>query len=276
MQWSDGSLSLQVGTELFDITAALDHSATHTSAPGYSAANSDPSAVGLSSFDPNRGHGLTYLTASHEYTELDEAQASIHGTMTFRPTTLQSKTHRLLAGNIAGRFVKVRAMKQALTVEDPERKKAEAEKAEADKAKKAARALNKGKESSGRKKERGRTRLVNGSDEEEDDEEDEEMRTGEERRSNPRRGKKGPLAQDDEEEDYDNDGFVVGSDDEGVTNRRNDQEEDEMEEMEARIDREEARRLEQKKRSQRGEAPRVEPVQQPSRRLVIESDDDDE
>lgn len=281
VEWSDGSLSLQIGTELFDITASLDASAPITALPPHLSETKPPlpnasNTPSLTDFDPARGHGLTYVTSSNPCDDLIEMQASVHGTLTFRPTTLQSKTHRLLAGNIAGRYVKGRAMKQALTSVDPERKKAEMEKAVTDKARKLARAKN--GTSSGGKKKRRSTRLEGVTDDEDDEEEGEDIGGGG-RRSNPKRGKGGALSREEVEESEDDDGFVVDSDDEETTGRRarGGNESDEMEFIEAKLDRDAERRKAQKKRRESGreESP-VEPVQVPKRRLVIESDEDEE
>lgn len=209
VRWSDGSLSLQVGAELFDISATVDHSALLAS----SSANPlipTAHAAELNNFAPQRAHGLTYLTAKHGYNDnLFEAQASVHGTITFRPTTLQSNTHRRLAGSVKGRYVKGRAIKMsAVPDEDPERVKLEREKADADRAKKLKRDAQKAAGGGARRRPNARpgTRFL-GSDE---DEEDGDTVERYDRREQPRRGAGGPLAQDEASEE--DDGFVVASD----------------------------------------------------------------
>ena len=163
------SLSLQVGAELFDISATVDHSAVlknPSAAPAPVVKTGAP--VSLSVVDENRGHGLTYLTAEHQYQGLIEAQASIYGTLTFRPTTLQSNTHRRLAGSIAGRYVKGRGIKLAeLPDEDPEKKKMEREKEELARAKKLKKAQQGSSSRAGGKKVRKATRFEAGSEGEE-------------------------------------------------------------------------------------------------------------
>lgn len=228
---------------------------------------------------------MTYITANHEYTELIEAQASVHGTLTFRPTTLQSKTHRLLAANIAGRNAKMKAMKQTLTEQDPERQKAALEKAEIDNAKKAARAATKASGGS-KKRVKKDVQFYGGSDDDQSEEEEEEDGyDGRERRSNPRRGRNGPLAQNqDSENEFENDDFVVNSSDDGTKpenarsrNKRNNgrEEEDDIDDLDKMLDRNASKKIEDRRAKRMGEAGEEEPVQKPSRRLVIESDEDE-
>lgn len=206
MRWSDGSLSLQVGAELFDISATVDHSALLSSAAATPLIPSSH-APELNNFNPSRQHGLTYLTAKHGYTSLTEAQASVHGTLTFRPTTLHSATHRRLAGTVNTQHAKTRAIRMAAVPErDPEREKAEREKAEEDRARKAKREQQKAAGGVRRKLgARPGTRMVGGSDDE--DEEGGSDGGVYERREMPRRNTN-------LEDDYDEDGFVVGSDEE--------------------------------------------------------------
>lgn len=275
VRWSDGSLSLQVGAELFDISLSVDHSAVLTSTsnptiPVVPAATSGVSGLSSSTFDKNRGHGLTYLTANHDYTELLEAQASVHGTLTFRPTTLQSNTHRRLATSIASRNVKGRATKVApLPDIDPETLKAQREKAELDKAKKAKREASKGS----RKKPGAKraTRITGFSDDDDQEGDDGDDDGGfESRRSQPRRGAGGPLAREDEYEEEDDGGFVQ-DDDEEMAEAASEGDLDEVDEAERRIEREEARRKEQKARGEDAA-----PAPAPRRRLVVDDSDEDE
>ncbi|KAL8278664.1 hypothetical protein RQP46_008956 [Phenoliferia psychrophenolica] len=277
IRWSDGSLSLQVGSELFDISATVDHSGVLSSAPGAAAPLPSKLATttGLSVADPLRGHGLTYLTAEHSYQGLIEAQASVYGTLTFRPTTLQSNTHRRLAGNIAGRYVKARGVKiAALPEEDPEKKKMEREKEELARAKK----LNKkaqasARGASGRKGARKATRFSDG----EGDEDTQGSGVG----GAARRPRAGYSDSEDDE-----DGFIEhdtdDSDAEPSAKRSkkraspsySDDEPDEMDEAEARIEQDERRRKERKKEGR--QHVEEEPAPAPRRRLVVESDEEDE
>lgn len=238
VRWSDGTLSLQLGAELFDMTLTLDHSAllsstNHASAPAPPAVNSVTAGLTASSFDTSRGHGLTYLTARHPWSEsLLEAHASVHGGIAFRPATLASQTHKRLAGMVAQRqaAAKGRSTKSAAFPEmDPElqrqmkeRKRNEAaKKAKREAAKAAGRGGRSGARRTGAKK---ATRLEGLSDDEgggddydedaEGEEDDDEAYGGsasQSRRSQPRRGRGGPLAARDYSDD-DDDGFLAKSD----------------------------------------------------------------
>lgn len=264
MRWSDGSLSLQVGQELFDITMAVDHSAILTSTQ---AANPIPPSAAVSSslaptsFDQDRGHSLTFLTARHDYTELVEAQASVFGTLTFRPTTLQSNTHRRLAGSIAARNVKGRSIKLAnLPQIDPEKQKAERERAEVEKAKKARKSAKRSSGGSKKKGERRATKLVFGSDEEEQLSDQEEDDADEDR---PRGATAGRDAYD-EEDDF------LAADEDAASGSDNGREPDEVEEAEARIEQDERRR----RKGEAGDS-QAEPTPAPRRRLVVEDSDEE-
>ena len=272
IKWSDGSLSLQVGAELFDISATVDHSGVLSSSSAAAPAGAPKPAApqGLSVDDVQRGHGLTYLTAEHAYQGLIEAQASVYGTLTFRPTTLQSNTHRRLAGSIAGRYVKGRGIKMAeLPDEDPEKKKLEREKEELARAKKLKK---KAQASSGVGARKGARRATRFSDGEGDEDAPQ---------SSTRRG---GLAYTDDEEDSDGGGFIEhdtdGSDaeDEPRSAKRSKRpsprySEDEMDAAEARIEAEERRRKERKLEGKKSVV--EEPAPAPRRRLVVESDEEE-
>ena len=234
MRWSDGTLSLQLGAEMFDMTLALDDSATLTATGGAAAAaqtsggvNPQTSGLVASAFDLARGHGLTYLSARHTYagTPLSETQASVHGTMSFRPATLASQTHRRLAGSIAGRYANQgrRGLQKAdMPTIDPEKMRQQRERAEVEKQKKArreaAKAAGKSGGRSGGRKGGKKATTIEGLDSEsggdEDDDDEDGTGYGGYRRAQPKRGKGGPLNRDYEDED--DDGFLVQSGDECV------------------------------------------------------------
>lgn len=258
---------------MFDISATVDHSALMSSAAATPLIPSSH-APELNNFNQSRQHGLTYLTAKHGYTSLVEAQASVHGTITFRPTTLQSATHRRLAGTVNSQHAKARAIKMAAVPDrDPEREKLEREKAEEDKARKLKREQQKAAGGVRRKLgARPGTRMVGGS---EDEASDGASDGGVyERREQPRRSAAGP-----QEDDYDDDGFVVGSDEEEERTRggRGDEE---VEEADERIEREERRRKDRRREKrdfsdsddEDAEA-EPEPTAQ-RRRVVVDSDDE--
>ncbi|CEQ41245.1 SPOSA6832_02941 [Sporobolomyces salmonicolor] len=279
VRWSDGSLSLQLGSELFDISLALDHSASLSRA-----ANPVPPSTSTSltptSFSLNQGHGLTYLTARHDYNRLYESQASIGGTMTFRPSTLASQTHKRLAGVIAARHAaKGRGVKmQDLPEMDPERKKLEREKAEVEKArrarKEALRAAG-GRRGGARKKGKKATTIEGLTDEEDEDEDG----TGwDDRRSQPKRGRGGALQRSySDEEEEDDDGFVAKSDDDM---QMSDADKEEIEQWDEAAEREERRRKDRRKQrdfssSDAEQDKEKEAAGVVKRRLVVESDEDE-
>ncbi|GAA5941643.1 hypothetical protein JCM3775_003618 [Rhodotorula graminis] len=303
VRWSDGTLSLQLGSEMFDMTLALDDSATLTASGAASAAaqttggvNPQTSGLVASAFDLARGHGLTYLSARHAYASspLSETQASVHGTMSFRPATLASQTHRRLAGSIAGRYANQgrRGLQKAdMPTMDPEKMRQQRERAEVDKQKKARREAAKaagrsGGRSGGRKGGKKAT-TIEGLDSEsggdEDDEDDEGTGYSGYRRSQPKRGKGGPLNRDYEDED--DDGFLVQSGDEDMEDGENDREE--LEEADAAVERDARRRKDRQKQKQKrrdyesdsddddeGGAAAEETQAAPRRRLVVESDEE--
>lgn len=202
--------------------------------------------------------------------------------MTFRPADLKSNTHRRLATSIASRNVKARGIKFENFHElDPEKRKADREKEELDRIKKAKKdsvRVARGAGSGGTKVRR-QTRLEGGDSVDED--EDDDMygsNTGAGSRSQPKRGRGGPLNQEDDEEE-DDEGFVVSDGEEGDEGaRQSDGEDDEMDERERRIEKEEKKRRERRK-EQREVSPDDEPAEPTmgvKRRLVVESDEDDE
>ncbi|GAA5909576.1 hypothetical protein JCM5296_003878 [Sporobolomyces johnsonii] len=278
VRWSDGSLSLQLGSELFDISLALDHSASLSRA-----ANPVPpsSSTGLTptAFSLNQGHGLTYLTARHDYNRLYESQASIGGTMTFRPSTLASQTHKRLAGVIAARHAaKGRGVKmQDLPEMDPERKKLEREKAEVEKArrarKEALRAAG-GRRGGARKKGKKATTIEGLTDEED---EDDDGAGWDDRRTQPKRGRGGALQRGYSDEEEDDDGFVAKSDDDM---QMSDADKEEIEQWDEAAEREERRRKDRRKQrdfssSDAEQDQEKEAAGVVKRRLVVESDEDD-
>ncbi|MBW0515655.1 hypothetical protein O181_055370 [Austropuccinia psidii MF-1] len=105
--WSDGSQSLQVGSELFDMVYAVD------------------SRIPVNSNNPSEPvQGLTYLFAQHSEFQLLEAQSSITGQITLRPYTLNSLTHRALVANRSFSKSQSQRLTQTKVVTiDPEKRK---------------------------------------------------------------------------------------------------------------------------------------------------------
>ncbi|GAA6049387.1 hypothetical protein JCM3770_007320 [Rhodotorula araucariae] len=292
VRWSDNTLSLQVGSELFDMTLAVDHSATLTATGAIAAGvgssiSTDTTPLVASAFDLSRGHGLTYLSARHAYNgSLSETQASVHGSMTFRPATLASQTHRRLAGSIAGRYAtqgRRGTQKADIPLMDPEKMRQQREKAELDRAKKARReaikAAGGGRRSGGRRAGGKKATTIEGLDLSDDDDDGDDVGGTYfgERRSQPKRGKGGALSRSYSD---DEDGFVAQSDEEM---EQDDGGREEIEEADEAAEREARRRKNRQKRRDAEASDSDEPAAAPAegtqaaprRRLVVESDEDE-
>ncbi|KAJ9475382.1 RNA polymerase-associated protein LEO1 [Pseudozyma hubeiensis] len=148
VRWSDGTMSLQVGSELFDITQQTEkgrvsttNTGTNTPQMGTSLQSAGPSSSQLlsqatqsmpmgSSGSSNRpAQSLSYLVVPHEREQVMEAQGPIAGTLAFTPADTQSETHRRIAKALrfqkTARVVATAAGAGAL---DPEVEKARIEK----------------------------------------------------------------------------------------------------------------------------------------------------
>lgn len=281
VRWSDGSLSLQLGKELFDITQTVD---TSGALSRQSLGPSQPSQQSQSQSQPPsqsssalpRSQGLTYLVAQHKRAEILQCEALITGYMSIRPTGMQSETHRMLVRAVGQKHSKVARLRMAPdpTI-DPERERMELLKQAAKKPKKP-----RGEDDGfgGARRRRSYARKRTGEDMwSDDDEEEEDFGEGGSddefggegsarkkpklgRSDQDNNGKKGPG-------EYQTDDFVVAdsdeedanfgeSDDEGTRKRtrpeRPDEEEveDDLEKLEAKIDQQAAA---ERKRRQRGE-----------------------
>jgi RNA polymerase-associated protein LEO1 len=103
IRWSDGSMSLQLGKELFDVTTNLDSAIPlQRSSSQQTLASSQASQPAIT-----RAQGLTYLVAQHKRAEILQAEAVITGTLTLRPTGMQSETHRKLVRAVGQKHNKV-------------------------------------------------------------------------------------------------------------------------------------------------------------------------
>ncbi|KAK0501261.1 Leo1-domain-containing protein [Armillaria luteobubalina] len=139
IRWSDGTLSLRLGKEYFDINQSIDTS-------GGPAA---PLTAG------GKSQGLTYLVAQHKRSQVLQAEALIAGYMTLRPTGMQSETHRMLVKAVSQKHNKVARLRLAPDpVMDPEREMQEMIKKSSKKAPK--RKQDHDDESSGRSRRRSR------------------------------------------------------------------------------------------------------------------------
>jgi RNA polymerase-associated protein LEO1 len=145
LRWDDGSMSMQIGGEVFDVTAHRD-----TSGQG--------------------GQSMTYLVADHVYCGLLETQTRITGTMALTPTTIHSKAHRKLASAVSKKHQKSTKTQMAMLEHDPEfkaQKRLEEEREKEKEARKAQRA--EGRSTGRRAKGSLRSRRLD-MDEDEDDE----------------------------------------------------------------------------------------------------------
>ncbi|PIL25081.1 hypothetical protein GSI_12970 [Ganoderma sinense ZZ0214-1] len=145
VRWSDGSLSLQLGKELFDISQSIDTSGSVSrQALGSNGALLSQSQSSLSQSQSQGaisgvGHaqGLTYLVAQHKRAEILQCEAVITGYMSLRPTGMQSETHRMLVRAVGQKHSRVARLRMVPEPKmDPEREKLELAKAVARKPRK--------------------------------------------------------------------------------------------------------------------------------------------
>ena len=151
VRWSDGTMSLQVGSELFDITQQTEKGRVSTANTGANTplmASASSQAAGPSSSSQqllsqatqsmpmgssgssNRpAQSLSYLVVPHAREQIMEAQGPIAGSLAFTPADTQSETHRRIAKALrfqkTARVVATAADAGAL---DPEVEKARIEK----------------------------------------------------------------------------------------------------------------------------------------------------
>lgn len=145
VRWSDGSLSLQLGKELFDISQSIDNSGTVSrqalssngalllqSQSSLSQSQSQGAILGA-----GHAQGLTYLVAQHKRAEILQCEAVITGYMSLRPTGMQSETHRMLVRAVGQKHSRVARLRMVPEPKmDPEREKLELAKAAARKPRK--------------------------------------------------------------------------------------------------------------------------------------------
>ncbi|KAJ7493438.1 RNA polymerase II-associated protein [Mycena galericulata] len=226
IRWSDGTLSLRLGRELFDINQSIDTSG------GKSFGASQPAQAGKS-------QGLTYIVAQHKRSQVLQSEALVTGYMSLQPTGMQSETHRMLVRAVGQKHNKVARLRMAPDpTMDPEREKMELVKLNARKSKRKADSADGGRQRKASRKSRGASVW---SDDEEDagplyaSDEEEEEGAG----SSGRRSKHRPVDEDKKDAEYQLDGFVVGSDDEEGSdaggNGKGKHQDDELDRMDAQI-----------------------------------------
>ena len=244
IRWSDGTLSLRLGKELFDINQSIDTSAgvtrqtigvPHSQSQSQSLSQSNPPPT------PSKSQGLTYLVAQHKRSQVLQSEAVITGYLSLRPTGMQSETHRMLVRAVGQKHNKISRLRIAPdpTV-DPEREKLELMKLTAKKSKK------KAEDPDGLGGGRKRRNSRRGADADvmmwsDDDDERPGMYGGSEEEDDERSGSRGSprkmkgKAGEEKGEDYQADDFVVPDDSEddgegGGRSRKKVRETSEMEE----------------------------------------------
>jgi len=229
--WEDGSASLQLGTEYFDVTTNVDDTA-NPPLPGLKKlARPNILSLPFASENKDKPQGLTYLLVEHGYSDgILQTQARISGTMAFTPSAINAKSHRKLANGVADRHVKVTRTIKMEVREDPEVEKARTEAAASAKLKAAKKEARRSAGGGGRRRKSMRsTRL----DAYSDSDEEEDGYGSEEGGVLPTFKKRNKMRYD-EPEDIDD--FVVPSDDEDGTGRvgkTTAQYDDEMDEIDA-------------------------------------------
>ncbi|KAF9531750.1 Leo1-like protein-domain-containing protein [Crepidotus variabilis] len=130
IRWSDGTLSLRLGKEYFDITQSIDSSAG-VSRSTLGGSQTQSQLIPQSRSQPtHKSEGLTYLFAQHKRSQVLQSEALITGYMTLRPTGMQSETHRMLVRAVGQKHNKKAKLRMvAEPTVDPEREKMEAMKA---------------------------------------------------------------------------------------------------------------------------------------------------
>ncbi|KAF9462935.1 Leo1-like protein-domain-containing protein [Collybia nuda] len=250
IRWSDGTLSLRLGKELFDINQSLDNSASIPRQFIGSQSSQQPTSQSQTEA-PIRSQGLTYLVAQHKRSQVLQSEAVITGYMTLRPTGMQSETHRMLVRAVGQKHNKVARLRMAPDpTMDPEREKMELMKQSMRKSKKKHDyddLLSNGRKRKYSRKTAGRD--VWSDDDDDDaaaifaasDEDEDDARVGNLGRKAKRKG-----ADDGKDpEDYQEDDFVVAdSSDEdagprgsgtGKTRHTDDMEEDPLDKLDAKI-----------------------------------------
>jgi len=243
VRWSDGTLSLRLGKEFFDVTQSIDSSGRISRS---TLGGSQQSQLSQGTQSGIKTEGLTYLVAQHKRSQILQAEALITGYMALRPTGMQSETHRLLVKAVGQKHNKIARLRIAPepTV-DPEREKLELIKQSAKKSKSRKTAQD---EYGYPKKRKRMPRSMDRGDIYTDDEEESGLYAGEDEDedergigSSPRKPKR--KAGEITGEDYQADDFVVPdeSDDDGVGGGRSkkkakDYADDDLDRMEAKLE----------------------------------------
>ncbi|KAH9479487.1 RNA polymerase-associated protein LEO1 [Psilocybe cubensis] len=139
IRWSDGSLSLRLGKELFDIDQSIDNSGSVVRQSVGSQQPSQSQTQTTSQPTPGTGktEGLTYLVAQHKRSQVLQSEAIITGYMSLRPTGMSSEVHRMLVRAVEQKHKQVARLKMVNDPSiDPEKEKMEMMKQSARKSRK--------------------------------------------------------------------------------------------------------------------------------------------
>ena len=226
IRWSDGTMSLLLGRELFDITQNIDTSAGIPRQVAGLSTSQSQSQLSQSQTSGPKSQGLTYLVAQHKRSQVLQSEAVVTGYMSLRPTGMQSETHRMLVRAVGQKHNKVARLRLAPDpVRDPEVVLKELLKQNAKKSRRKADIDDLG---GGRRRRQSRRTADTGalwsSDEDaggeygNDDQEDEEDTSSTARKRKRKNIKEKVKAED----DYQEDDFVVAdsSDEEGTSKRK--------------------------------------------------------
>lgn len=244
VRWSDGSLSLRLGKELFDINPSIDNTG---GVARKSYGGSQQQSASQSTVAPGgKSEGLTYLVAQHKRSQVLQSEALITGYMSLRPTGMQSDTHRMLVRAVGQKHSKISRLRMtADPTMDPEREQKELAKQHAKKtAKKRTREDDPLGAGIGRSRNRGGSRReAMYSDEEDDDDvfgsdnEQPSSRRQTRRQSNYAAEDDGFLVEDESDEEDENGNSSPKKKRKKVAiEEPEDQEEDPLDVMDARIE----------------------------------------
>ncbi|KJA28157.1 hypothetical protein HYPSUDRAFT_74565 [Hypholoma sublateritium FD-334 SS-4] len=303
IRWSDGTLSLRLGKELFDISQSIDTSATvprQTLGVDRAASQSQsqsqiPTPQPTVPPTPGKSQGLTYLVAQHKRSQVLQAEAVVTGYLSLRPTGMQSETHRMLVRAVEQRHKQIARLRIAPEpTTDPARAVLDLAKASARRASRRAAERGDGGRGARRKPKRSKDHDVMWSDDDDDGERGDMYGDGSEEDeyegiglgSSPRKAKRGKAGGEEKaEEEYRADGFVVPDESDedadgggGGAHRRKrarggSDAEDDLERMEASLEKQAAA----EKKGQKGKkAARDEDESEDAGAMDVESEEEEE
>ncbi|KAF8506369.1 RNA polymerase II-associated protein [Hysterangium stoloniferum] len=299
IRWSDGSLSLRLGNELFDVNHNIDTSGSVSrSALGGSQSQSQSqstlsqslaqslsqSQAATQSQQSNvRSQGLTYLVAQHKRAEVLQAEKLITGHLTLRPTSMQAETHRKLVRAVGQKHNKVARLRMAptdLVQKDPDKELAEMAKNAAKKPRKSGKRTDDGLPPVRRK--RGGSRKARDQGWSDDDEGEPFAGSDDSEDIGRRKVRKKSAGDEPKGGDYQTtDGFVVSDEDDDLEDipkkgrkrvADDDDEKDALEQAEDKLEEESKKR----RKGKGGSVTVKEEESEDSDRMEVESEEDDD